>query len=233
MTGLVLSYPRRNPVTAGYVVLLLSTHLWITEWLSPEAAHRLLLAASTNLDNLAEDPVGSLVGSALFFDGGFVWQGSIDTGTLITLAAGVACCLAWLERRHGARWAYTVFGAGHVGATLITAGVIEYALSRGWYPRAIHHSMDFGISYGAEAVLAAMTFVLPWRAARPVWAVAVLAWPVAGGDWEGVLPDFTTVGHLTSAVIGFAVGALLLRLSRRSTGTGGCEFRSTESSPPS
>uniref|UniRef100_J1S154 Uncharacterized protein n=1 Tax=Streptomyces auratus AGR0001 TaxID=1160718 RepID=J1S154_9ACTN len=53
------------------------------------------------------------------------------------------------------------------------------------------------------------------RRTRWLAAAGVVAWPVLGGDWSGVLPDFTTIGHLLAAAVGFACGALLLRAARR------------------
>jgi hypothetical protein len=203
------AYPRRNPVTAGYVLVLGLTHLWVSQVLSSGTAHQVLLAVSTNLDNLHDDPVGTLIGSALFFDGTL---NDVDfLGPLITVGLGVVCGLAWLERRHGARRAFGIFLTGHVVATLLTAQVIAFALMRGWYPQSVRHTLDFGVSYGVEAVFAAVTFALP-RRARPFWAGFVVAWPFAGSEWNGPLPDFTTIGHLTAAAIGFtlAAGAMLL-----------------------
>jgi hypothetical protein len=195
-------YLRRNPVTAGYLGLLLATHPW---------ADRLGPLVSTNLHNLAVDPVGSLVGSALVFDGTLTDIPSEGfAGTVITLGFGVAGALAWLERRHGPRRAFTVFTAGHVGATLLTAGVITVALRRGWYPDSIRQASDFGISYGSQAALgAAVLLSRRPRVLRALAAAGVLVWPLAGAGWSGPLPDFTTIGHLFAAGIGFAAGARL------------------------
>jgi len=192
---------RRSPVTAGYVALLLATHPW---------ADRLGPVVSTNLHNLGADPVGALAGSALVFDGTLTPSFSLGfAGTLITLGGGVILALAYLERRYGAGRAFGVFAAGHVGATLLTAGVIETALARGWYPPEIRHASDFGISYGAQAAMAAAALRLRHRAWRLPALAAVFAWPLGGAGWSGPLPDFTTVGHLLAAAIGVAAAPLL------------------------
>lgn len=208
------TYVFRSPVTAGYVALLLLTHFWLSVVLSTADAQRVALSISTNLSNLPHTPVRSLVGSMLFFDGTLTSIASQHfVGTLITLGIGVGLCLAWLERRYGAMRAYAVFALGHVLATLITAQVIRVAIAHDWYPTSVRHAIDFGISYGAEAVLAAGALLL--KRTRLLAAAAVVAWPVLGGDWSGVLPDFTTVGHLTAAAVGFACGAWLLLTARR------------------
>ncbi|WP_435603233.1 rhomboid-like protein [Streptomyces sp. bgisy130] len=210
------TYLSRSPVTAGYVVLLLSTHLWCTAVLSTAEAQRVLLGVSTHLDNLQDRPLRALAGSLLFFDGTLTDVASeAFAGTLITLGLGVAGCLAWLERHYGAGRAFGLFLLGHLAATLLTVPVILVALAHGWYPDSVRHAPDFGISYGAEAVLAAGALLLP--RARWLAAAGVVAWPVLGGDWSGVLPDFTTIGHLLAAAIGFVCGAFLLRTARRAT----------------
>ncbi|MEV0637781.1 rhomboid-like protein [Streptomyces sp. NPDC050619] len=209
---LLLLLARTSPATTGYLLLLLLTHAWLTEVASPATAARTLLAVSTNIGNLQRDPIGSLAGSALFFDGTLTHVRSLEfAGTVITLGMGVAVCLVRLESRYGAWRACAVFLAGHVGATLFTACVIEIALRCGWYPESVRHALDYGISYGAQAALAASAVLVRRRSTSVVAMAAVIAWPVAGAEWNGPLPDFTTVGHLSAAAVGFLAGVLLER----------------------
>ncbi|WP_336049381.1 rhomboid-like protein [Streptomyces sp. CA2R101] len=208
------TYVSRSPVTAGYAGLLLSTHLWCTAVLSTAEAQRVVLGVSTNLDNLQDHPVRVLAGSMLFFDGTLTEITSeAFAGTLITLGLGVVVRLAWLERRYGAGRAYALFVLGHLAATLLTVPLIHVALAHGWYPDGVRHATDFGISSGAETVLATGALLL--HRARWLAAAGVVAWPVLGADRSGELPDFTTVGHLPAAAIGFVCGACLLRAARR------------------
>lgn len=204
----VRGYPRRAPLTLAYVCLLLVGHAWVSHGLSADRAATLLGYLSTNLDNLQDHPLTTLLGSVLFFDGtltdvtspGFV-------GTLITLGLGVCCFLARAEHRWGKPRAVAVFLGGHVAATLLTAVVITVAVHNGWYPAAVREASDYGISYGAQTVLAVGTPALPRRGRLP-WAVFVLAWPLGGGEWNGPLPDFTAVGHLVAAALGFGLVAV-------------------------
>ncbi|MFG2907084.1 rhomboid-like protein [Kitasatospora sp. NPDC048286] len=214
----VRTYPRRSPLTFGYVVLLLLGHVWVESVLAADRADALRDHISTNLDNLHDHPVTALFGSALLFDGTLTEVLSTGFGsTLITLGLGVCCCLAWTERRHGSLRAAAVFLGGHIGATLLTAAVILLALRHGWYPQDVRQASDYGISYGAQTVLALATLAVP-RWARLPWAAFVLAWPLAGGggEWPGPLPEFTTVGHLLAAALGFTLAAAVaLTASRR------------------
>ncbi len=198
----VMRYGRDGPGTTALLVVLLVAHGWLVH--SVEAG-QVLGWASTNTDNLARHPLASLAGSLLFFDGTVTRAGSV-----ITLGFGVAGALWWLEARRGLPRAATVFLAGHVGATLLTAAVITAAVRAGRYPVELRYALDFGISYGAETALAAVTLAMPWWA-WPPWTLFVLGWPIVDAEWYGLLPDFTTVGHLISAAIGFALGVLLVR----------------------
>ncbi|MEW5529753.1 rhomboid-like protein [Streptomyces virginiae] len=199
-------YPRRAPLTLAYVCLLLVTHAWIGYGLSAGRSAGVLGYVSTNPDNLRDHPLSALLGSVLFFDGTLTDVASTGfVGTLITLGLGVCCFLAWAERRWGAVRAVAVFLGGHVGATLLTAAVIAVALRQGWYPASVRQELDFGVSYGAQTVLAVGTLALP-RWGRLPWVVFVLGWPLGGAEWAaGPLPDFTTVGHLVAAVLGFGL----------------------------
>lgn len=196
-----------SPVTTVYVALLLSTHWIVDHVLSRSEAAGVLLYVSTNLDNLHHHPVQSLIGSALFMDATLTNVTSLGfIGTLITLVGGICVALSLLERRFGAVRAYTVFALGHIGATLIAALVIVVALKQGWYPASVRDTYDYGISYGAQAVLAFATVTLVprrQRVARVLCGVLIVAWPFGGMTWMSVLPDFTTLGHLFAALIGF------------------------------
>ncbi len=163
---------------------------------------------STNLDNLHDHPGASLLGSVLFFDGTLTDVPSLEfVGTFITLGLGVCCFLAWVESRWSKPRAVAVFLGGHITATLLTAVVVTVALQHGWYPAAVRQASDYGVSYGAQTVMAVGTLALPRRARLP-WAAFVLAWPLGGAEWPGPLPDFTTVGHLIAAVLGFGLVAV-------------------------
>lgn len=207
-------YARGNPVTVIYIAVLLILHFWLNTVLSPAAADRVELAVSTNLDNLRSDPVATLLGSAMFFDGTVTHVDSLSfAGTLITLVLGIGVVLAWLERTYGSLRAYTVFATGHIGATLIVSQVIRYALTHGWYAQDVRHAYDFGISYGAEAAMAAFAFSLR-RFAAAAWVVFVVAWPLFGATQLTPIPDFTTCGHLTAAMLGFILAAAGLTRGR-------------------
>ena len=200
----VARYVAAGPWTVGYLVVLLAVHTWMGA-VDPSA---FVAWASTNTANLGTHPLGALVASALIVNGPL-----LDGGTVITLWLGIGGALWWIESRRGPARAAAVFLGGHVGGTLVTVPVILAAIRAGRYPEATRTAVDVGISYGAQAALAAVVVALPgW--ARVPWVLFVYGWPLLDADWSGLLPDFTTVGHLVAATIGFVLAATLLRTPR-------------------
>ncbi|SDZ46524.1 hypothetical protein SAMN05421504_1208 [Amycolatopsis xylanica] len=200
---------RRNPATAGYLAFLLLVHVVAGQALSPDRADGVHRWVSTNLENLGTHPVGSLIGSLLFVNGTLTRFWTLEfIGTVITLGIGVGWALARLERRHGPIRAFGAFLLGHVGATLLIAPFIAYAIHHGWYPDTVRTGLDYGISYGAQTALAAATVDLPKRA-RVFWTLFALAWPLGGAEFVGPVPDFNTIGHLVAAALGFVIGMAL------------------------
>ncbi len=93
------------------------------------------------------------------------------------------------------------FAAGHIGATLVVAAGLAAAVRLGWMSVSVAHAPDVGMSYGAMAVLGALTTAIPlrWRPAWAGWWLAVGAVVIALGR------DFTDVGHTVAMVLGMAV----------------------------
>lgn len=204
-------YVRAGPFTTAYLLLLVAVRLVLDHGDRTDAV---LAWLSTNLDNLARHPLGSLAGSLLVINGPL--RPAADSGfggTLITVGLGIGVALWWLEARAGTPVAAAVLIVGHVAATLLTAVVIGWAIATGRYPPETRSALDVGVSYGAEAALAAVTVLLP-RWARAPWVLFVLAWPLADAEWFGALPDFTTVGHLLSAAIGGVGAVIVVRRAR-------------------
>ncbi|WP_424638285.1 rhomboid-like protein [Embleya sp. AB8] len=198
----LVGYPRRSPATFA-VLILLGINGIVVGWLmSATASDRLLDEISTNLDNLDHHPLRALAGSLLVAD----VHGTL-TGNVLTIGFGLGVCMAFLEHRIGTLRAVGVTILGHVGATLVTAVVLIVAIHAGTYPEDTRHTLDYGVSYASMAAIAAVTTLLPGRM-RPWWALACLAYPFSSAQWYGELPDFTTIGHVSAALIGLGSGFL-------------------------
>ncbi|MEV7188898.1 rhomboid-like protein [Kitasatospora sp. NPDC093102] len=205
---------RRSPATVTYLCVLLTTY-WVTFRLLPlDQAERVFHAVSTNLDNLQHHPVRSLLGSALF-----PATPLLSVPGVLTLGVGIAGCLGWIERTHGTGRALAALAIGHFGATLVTAPVVMCGIVSGRYDPAEAFGFDFGISYAAVAAMAAVTGRLPGLL-RPLWLLSGVGYVLSTAEWYGLLPDFTTIGHLSAVALGCMAARLLGLDRRRVTGRG-------------
>jgi hypothetical protein len=192
MIGGIFSRLARVQFTVGYVAVLVAISCAILA-LGPHAHDVLVQRASTNLHNLARGHVGTLLGSALV----------VDAGPLYFWVPFLTCLLALAELHLRTIRLVVAFLVGHIGATLVVAAALAASVEFGWMPVSITRASDVGMSYGALAVLGAMTAVIParWRAAWVGWWVAAgLASAIIGGD-------FTDAGHTVAVILGVLVSA--------------------------
>lgn len=161
--------------------------------LGPRVQERVIRHASTNLHNLGEGHLGTLIGSAFVNEAGpiYIWL----PGLVAMLALGE---LLWDSRR-----LVVAFVVGHIGATLIVAAGLVAALAAGLLSSSVADAADVGMSYGAVGVLGTFTAAIPVRL-RGAWVgwwlgVAVSATVLSGGD-------FTNAGHTVAFLLGMAVG---------------------------
>ena len=200
------SYSRRNPMTCGYLLLIVTGLLVLGRMLPGPTADRVKLAISTNPHNLAHDPLFVLLASPLV--------SATDSGLLshlLVIGVGVGLCLAALERRFGALRAAAIFLLGNTVATAVATSVAAAAIHSGRYPAQWWSGYDYGISYGVLAVAAAVAPLIHGRRGRMLWTAAVFAYPFADARWYGALPNFSTIGHLTAAGFGLAAGYVVFR----------------------
>ncbi|MFD1149133.1 rhomboid-like protein [Saccharothrix hoggarensis] len=192
---------RRNPATAGYLsavaVLALLTRFVFADGMSAQVRESL----STNTDNLGHHPVNALLGSAFVLD--TAGDGVIRTGLALV---AVALCLGALEREVGSWRASAVALAGHVGAALVAA----LAVSSGAYPGDLSDVVDVGPGYVALAAAGSTTVLAP-AVLRLPWVALLVAYPLAGARWFGVVPEFAAVGHVAAVLIGLCAGAFAVR----------------------
>ncbi|WP_069163090.1 rhomboid-like protein [Nocardia altamirensis] len=190
----------RVPATVGYLTALVVVTS-IFSVLSDSAQTKVVLHASTNLQNLLNGRVVTLLSSALVIG---------DVGVAWLIMPLLASLLALAELRFGALRMVRVFLAGHVGATLLVAAGLWVSIEFDWMPASVRWSEDVGISYGAMALIGALVFVVP-RRMRIGWAAV---WFV--GAIGGVLigQTFTNVGHLLAFGIGSGVGYAMIRTKK-------------------
>jgi hypothetical protein len=181
-------------ITLGYALALVTVSAALVV-LGPRVRAHVIAVASTNLHNLARGHLATLVGSAFVTDAGPIWFWLPCLVCLLALAE-----LIWRSGRLA-----LVFATGHVGTTLLVAIGLTVAIEFHYLPLSISHASDVGVSYGAVAVLGALTAAIP-RRWKPVW----LAWWVPVGIAAAVLSDdFTDVGHSIALVLGLLVSTRL------------------------
>jgi hypothetical protein len=180
----------RIRVTVAYAVILTGVTITLGA-LGPRVQDRVVSHASTNLHNLSHGHLGTLFVSA------FV----IDAGPIYLWLPGLVCVLALAELLWRGGRLVLAFAVGHVGATLLVAMGLAAAVEIGWLSTDVTRATDVGMSYGASAVLGALTAAIP-RRRRAAWigwwaAVAVAVVVIGRG--------FTDVGHAVALVLGMVV----------------------------
>lgn len=199
MLSAVLSRLVSVRVTAAYAVVLAVIGGTLLA-LGPNMQSAVVSHMSTNLDNLASGHLATLVASA------FVTEGD----DIYFVLPGLVCLLALGELVWRGRGLILAFAVGHVGATLLVAVGLAVAIGARWLPISVAHASDVGVSYGALAVLGALTTVIPPRW-RPAWIGWWLGTALVAASWA----DFTAVGHLLALMLGMGL------LSRRLGSTTG------------
>lgn len=187
-----MSAIRLVPVSLAYAAILVIVAA-IVGALDPHVQETVVSRMSTNLHNLASGRLDTLIGSAFVTGGGMgVWL----PGLVSLLASGE---LAWRSGR-----LVVVFAVGHVGATLIVAAGLAVAVRIGLLPVSLMGADDVGVSYGAAAVLGALTATLP-RRMRPAW----VGWWLGTALLTASTLDFTAVGHVVALTLGMGLSVLL------------------------
>ncbi|MFH8403503.1 rhomboid-like protein [Streptomyces sp. NPDC018019] len=186
----IRSYVCRAPGTFIWLAILFGTSV-IMHQLTPDILERVLQRRSTNIHNLLLSPGRVLLTSALWLDGGG-WPLYFVVFNVFHVPAE-----RWLGTR---RW-LAVMGVAHIGATYLSEGVLALAIHTGAAPHSAVNTLDVGVSYALAGVAAVLTYRLPWRPLRYVYAAGVVlfyALPLITSR------TFTDIGHFTAALLGLA-----------------------------
>nr|WP_231387976.1 rhomboid-like protein [Mycobacterium sp. 360MFTsu5.1] len=182
--------------TATYAVVLLVVAATLAV-VGPQVQGRVIDHLSTNLHNLARGHLDTLIGSA------FV---TADNDIYAWLP-GLVCLLALGELLWRGKGVVVAFTLGHIGATLIVAAVLAIAILAGWLPPSIADASDVGISYGAAAILGALTAAMPawWRLPWvSFWLTDAVVVATAPESF-----DFSAAGHVIALTLGIALSTRL------------------------
>lgn len=183
------SWVRSAPGTYLWLTVLFVTTV-IVHQMSPAFEEDFLRQRSTNIHELSRNPVRVLISSAFWIDG----------GTWLPYAALYTVFHAPAERRLGTlRW-LTVAATAHVLATLVSEGVLAWAIQHGHAPETAVNTLDVGVSYALAGIVAVLTYYVarPWRYVYLFAVLVIYSVPLVTGA------TFTDVGHFTAALIGLA-----------------------------
>ncbi|MET8126309.1 rhomboid-like protein [Streptomyces sp. NPDC005065] len=180
---------RSAPGTYIWLAILFATTV-VVHQMSPDFEEDFLRQRSTNIHELVRDPVRVLISSAFWIEGGH-WPMYAFLFTVFHAPAE-----RWLGTL---RW-LAVAALAHVLATLVSEGVLAWAVRHGQAPVSAVTTLDVGVSYALAGVVAVLTYHVP-RPWRLVYLFAVLVdygVPLITGR------TFTDLGHFAAALIGLA-----------------------------
>ena len=185
----VWAYVRSAPGTYLWLLALLFT-TFLMHQINPAFTDEFLRRRSTNLHQLATDPVRVLIASTLWLDGGSWFS------CLVLYSVFQAPAERWLGT---VRW-FLVVAVAHVGATYLSEGVLYWGIQHGRAPRSAVNTLDVGVSYALAGAQAVLTYRIaaPWRY---LYVAVVLLWygaALVSGR------TFTDVGHFSAALLGLA-----------------------------
>jgi hypothetical protein len=179
-------FVRTAPLTYLWLLVLLGTT--IRQLQAGRHLHRLLVHASTNIHDLATDPLHVLLESLLWIDGRS-W-----TPYLLLFTLFLAPAEHWLGQM---RWLIVGLTA-HVGATYISEGSLYLAIQSHHAPERLVHATDIGVSYFLVGMIAVLSYRIPrpWRWGYLAVLIAVFAFLLVTQF------NFTAIGHFSAIFIG-------------------------------
>ncbi|MFE7571224.1 rhomboid-like protein [Streptomyces sp. NPDC057539] len=181
------------------------TYLWLAAlFVTTVALHRMppefeedvLRQSSTNIHELSTDPVRVLIVSA-FWIGGGAWAPYAVFYTVFHAPAE-----HWLGTT---RW-LAVVALAHIGATLISEGVLGWAIHHGHAPQSALNTLDVGVSYALAGVVAVLTYRVPKPWHLPYLGAVLIYF----GTPLIAARGFTDLGHFAAVLIGLACYPLTL-----------------------
>ncbi|MFY2786948.1 rhomboid-like protein [Rhodococcus sp. KRD162] len=192
----LLQLALRIRVTITYCVLATAGTIALGQVDRHDRWH-VLHEASTNLHNLSDGHLATLVTSVFLTEGRVNWLWLASVALLFAVAE-------WLS---GWRRFLLTFSAGHLGATALVAAGLLVGIHADWLADSLEMAVDVGVSYAAAAVAGSMIRYLP-KPARSLWAALWIGVVFVGAVSD---PSFTAAGHAIALTIGFGLGAMYLR----------------------
>lgn len=159
--------------------------------------------ASTNVHNLAHNPLGCMIASAF-----------VPTGALLVWPVIIALAVLGANAVLGNWRTAVTCTAGHVIGTLVSEGILAYQIGHGTMPAADRLVTDVGPSY---VVVTAIAVGLLWGSwpARCAAAIDFGVLIFIGRIFSGISHlELAAVGHATALFVGCTLGSFQARQRR-------------------
>ncbi len=165
--------------------------------ISEEDKQRIIAETSSNLANLRDHPVQSLLASA------FV----VPHLAGLVLVAMLLVVLAYAQRFIGRAAALIVGLSGHIGATIIVATALESGIFHQLVDPSVRTATDVGVSYVLASSMGFLTLFVP-AGRRWLWCAGLaLYWLLPGA----IERSFTAAGHAAALSIGWLMAFVCWR----------------------
>lgn len=171
--------------------------------LSPHDRAVVIAWASTNVDNLRHDPVGTLVVSAF-----------VPTSLIAPWPLAIAFALFGANQVLGNWRTALLCATGQVLGTLVSEGIVDYRVTHHLLPASYARIADVGPSYVVVSALA-VAALYGSRVARAAAAADFAALTFGSRIFSGLTHlDVAAVGHATALAVSLTLGTLLVRRSQ-------------------
>ena len=194
------AWSRANPAAAILWIMVLMHGLMLAG-LPHDVQDQVLRTRSTNLDQMGEDPVAVLVGSAL-------WTELSDLPFATAMAFFV---WAPAERWLGTPRAVAAFFVGHVGASVLIAFRASQLVGTGVLGSDFTAIVDVGVSLGSLCLAGLLVYRLPFAWRLPAAGLLLVA--VRSSFF--LYGRYSTAGHTIALLIGFLLWPLTRAASVR------------------
>jgi len=193
-TGLaVWHFVSNAPLTFTWLLALIIT-TFIQYQLTGKQLHQVLLHRSTNIHELATDPLGVLFSSLFWID-----PKNLESYPLLFVLF-LAPAEHWLGQL---RW-LTVGLSSHILATYFSEGLLYVAIETRDASERFVRAHDIGVSYFLVGVMAMLTYHIarPWCWGYLGVLFIIFGFPVLTMD--RIELSFTAIGHFAALLIGLA-----------------------------
>ena len=187
---------RRADLAIAYCCIVTALTI-VLNVIDTEDKQRIIDETSSNLANLRDHPVQSLVASA------FV----VPRPAGLVQVAMLLVVLAYAQRFIGRAASLVVGLSGHIGATIVVATALESGIFHHFVDPSVRTASDVGVSYVLACAMGFLTLFVPGRWCW-AWSAGLAIYWLLPGAFER---SFTDAGHAAALSIGWLMAFVCWR----------------------